>query len=555
MKKTTNKGITLIALVITIVIMLILATVTIGAINGGLFDYAGKAKREVDITGEKQVLSSAYLLTKGESKTGKIDKTSLQKNIDKEVGENNCDIYDMGDIFKIHFNNSDRWYVINNNGNIEEWVLEEETNGIYFATTKITSLELDGAVLLSAISTETPSTNINYNYLWSSSNPNVATVTYDGILKCGMELGTTTITCKGANNTEATCEVTTTAKIVYTNNGATNATANGNSASYANPIIPSGYSAINTKDATWKISGEQTDVDNGLVIMDNKGNQFVWIPVPNVIYDGTTQITSGTYTPMAELKNGSQTDYCGIIYSFTGTTASRLDQTASSCEPSSVLKADYIENDDEKGYALIKKYIKGMSGKSNSEIQTVWENQLQQDYNQCVSKTSQYGGFWISRYEISYDINNNRIASLAGAKSATTDEDNTKTWYGIYQKVKDYSDNRNYFSAMPWISQYSAMHNWMAKNGIPVGNNEIIEGASANNSLINGNIKYNDKVKNIFDLYWNRTELTQGVQKYFGQRLACGKRYGQGYALTVQSRTKPFDSAPWFSSRITLYVN
>ena len=43
----TNKGITLIALVITIIVMLILVVVTIRiATNGGLFDYAGRAARE-----------------------------------------------------------------------------------------------------------------------------------------------------------------------------------------------------------------------------------------------------------------------------------------------------------------------------------------------------------------------------------------------------------------------------------------------------------------------------------------------------------------------------
>ena len=51
MKKTkdliTNKGITLIALVITIIVMLILVAVTISmAVNGGLFNYAGKAVGE-----------------------------------------------------------------------------------------------------------------------------------------------------------------------------------------------------------------------------------------------------------------------------------------------------------------------------------------------------------------------------------------------------------------------------------------------------------------------------------------------------------------------------
>ena len=45
----TNKGITLIALIITIIVMLILVGVTISmAVNGGLFDYAGKAAKETN---------------------------------------------------------------------------------------------------------------------------------------------------------------------------------------------------------------------------------------------------------------------------------------------------------------------------------------------------------------------------------------------------------------------------------------------------------------------------------------------------------------------------
>ena len=45
--KDNNKGITLIALIITIIVMLILVAVTISmAINGGLFEYAGKATED-----------------------------------------------------------------------------------------------------------------------------------------------------------------------------------------------------------------------------------------------------------------------------------------------------------------------------------------------------------------------------------------------------------------------------------------------------------------------------------------------------------------------------
>ena len=54
-KARQNKGITLIALVITIIVMLILVAVTISmAVNGGLFDYAGKAVGETQNAIDKE---------------------------------------------------------------------------------------------------------------------------------------------------------------------------------------------------------------------------------------------------------------------------------------------------------------------------------------------------------------------------------------------------------------------------------------------------------------------------------------------------------------------
>ncbi|MDD2376306.1 MAG: hypothetical protein PHD15_02425 [Clostridia bacterium] len=55
-----------------------------------------------------------------------------------------------------------------------------------------------------------------------------------------------------------------------------NVTFDGEVAAHNNPIIPKGFMAINTT-TTWP-----TDWNNGLVIEDASGNQFVWVPV-----DGT----------------------------------------------------------------------------------------------------------------------------------------------------------------------------------------------------------------------------------------------------------------------------
>jgi hypothetical protein len=47
--------------------------------------------------------------------------------------------------------------------------------------------------------------------------------------------------------------------------------------SYNNPVIPAGFVAVNTTDASW--SSLSTNWGKGLVIQDASGNQFVWVPV------------------------------------------------------------------------------------------------------------------------------------------------------------------------------------------------------------------------------------------------------------------------------------
>lgn len=51
--------------------------------------------------------------------------------------------------------------------------------------------------------------------------------------------------------------------------------------SYDNPIIPEGFSKLDTEYASWKLNkdGKPEGWNKGLVIEDGKQNQFVWVPV------------------------------------------------------------------------------------------------------------------------------------------------------------------------------------------------------------------------------------------------------------------------------------
>ena len=61
---------------------------------------------------------------------------------------------------------------------------------------------------------------------------------------------------------------------------------------YNNPIIPEGFSKLETSTASWQLneSGIPKGWNNGLVIQDNIGNEFVWVPVKET--DNTDILTS-----------------------------------------------------------------------------------------------------------------------------------------------------------------------------------------------------------------------------------------------------------------------
>ena len=81
LKKHTNKGITLIALVITIIVLLILAGVSIAMLTGenGVLTKATQSKEQTEIAQEKEEITLAY----SAAKTNKGDKVSEDITVDE----------------------------------------------------------------------------------------------------------------------------------------------------------------------------------------------------------------------------------------------------------------------------------------------------------------------------------------------------------------------------------------------------------------------------------------------------------------------------------------
>ena len=89
-KSKTQKGITLIALIVTIIVLLILAGVSINMVfsNGGILDKAKSAEKRSTIAKEKEIVEMAYLAVSTENVGGEITLDDLQAEIENMVGAN-----------------------------------------------------------------------------------------------------------------------------------------------------------------------------------------------------------------------------------------------------------------------------------------------------------------------------------------------------------------------------------------------------------------------------------------------------------------------------------
>ncbi len=130
-KMKNQKGITLLALVITIIVLLILAGITISAITGenGIIGNAGQAKEETEIANEKEIVEKATVQAMGNNKYGNIEESELQSELDKETGVGKTDATDIGDEFEVIFVDSNRYYIVDKDGNIEgEYPVNKDKN-------------------------------------------------------------------------------------------------------------------------------------------------------------------------------------------------------------------------------------------------------------------------------------------------------------------------------------------------------------------------------------------------------------------------------------------
>ena len=132
--KIKDAGITMIALVVTIVVLLILASITIGAVTSenGILRNANDAKEQTEIAEEKEIVDRATIQAMGNNKRGNIVEDELQEQLDKIADKGKTDVLQDGkDTLYVYFAESNRYYTVNIDGIVNGPVIADRVEDNY----------------------------------------------------------------------------------------------------------------------------------------------------------------------------------------------------------------------------------------------------------------------------------------------------------------------------------------------------------------------------------------------------------------------------------------
>ena len=164
-------------------------------------------------------------------------------------------------------------------------------------------------------------------------------------------------------------------------------------------VVPGGF----------KVAADSgTSVQQGIVIEDKDGNQFVWIPVSNTNNDGSNKI----------IKNdGSEVEITLGRYTFATTTPGTPTLVQKGSEYAEVTAANVADG------TVATKYKGGDyfyelsdSRTSNEKTDLTGTNTTAKNLQDFITKTNKNKGFYIARYEASYGSGYNSSGSTTAAK-------------------------------------------------------------------------------------------------------------------------------------------
>ena len=315
-----------------------------------------------------------------------------------------------------------------------------------------------------------------------------------------------------------------------------------------------------TIPAGFKIT-EGESIDEGVVVQDRAGNEFVWVPVAKIndmvmcqthgAYDETSNPTGGTITYVDgkfkcnKCEGEEEPTLAGKLYNFTNNTSTPI--------------ATYTANSGYREPDVVTDYDTGKVSLSD----------LQNDFYAMAKSVAENGGFYIGRYETS-GLKDGETPIVQKGKDPTVSTD----WYTMYKNSKEIAKgalkpeekaekSSSVTSSMIWGCQWDAVMNWMKNVTNPNADGKYY----ITDSTGMGYYDQSDKtttgskeayaVKNIYDMAGNVWEWTLEACDTFSRVIRGGSCSYSGSSNPASNRysSNPTGSDDFIGSRVALYVN
>ena len=276
-----------------------------------------------------------------------------------------------------------------------------------------------------------------------------------------------------------------------------------------------------------------TNQDEGIVITDEIGNEFVWVPVPDpstmfktveepvTLSDGVTK--TNKYSKL-RVREGDKSSYTAGI-----------PGDASKVREPDVL-TDY--DTEEEGYIEELGY---------SNITEMAED-LVREYNEMARSIETYHGFYIGRYELS---GTKESPTVKAGAVLTASSSGAKNWYGLKKACQEViKNNTEVKSTMIYGCQWDETMSWLKRTKF-VGEEEKVDEDSSSwgnyeDSISPANVSgygspqdtgysENWSANKIYDLAGNYRDWTQEASKASG-RIHIGGSYHNPGSLIPGSR-------------------
>ena len=294
-----------------------------------------------------------------------------------------------------------------------------------------------------------------------------------------------------------------------------------------------------------------TDADDGIVITDAKGNEFVWIPVPD--YTTMYEDTAGSVQ-----LNGVETTTS--VYSKLRQRSGNSDTVTPPGQESGIMEPDVLSS-----YDTDARYYQTILGYGSTKLMA---DAFVEEYTATYNSIKKYKGFYMGRYELTGTVEEPTVQK--GQEVLTSSSSQAGNWYRLKKACSNIVSSSYAQSEMIYGNQWDEVMSWL-KQTVFKGqedkvdndssswgnyNNSTGEAATGSGAIRTSGHNEAWKANNIYDLAGNCREWTQEARDAFGRVFRggyCGNS-GSDNPASDRNSNSPVDSSSFNSARSALYI-